>query len=44
MSNKTYFKNASYKVHKGYTYRQLCNIAKEKKIKYYGRYNKNELE
>ena len=28
----------------GYTYDQLWNIAKERKIKYYRKYNKNELE
>ena len=45
MSNKTFFEmmnSEAYKDYKDLTYKQLCNIAKEKK-KYYGRYNKNEL-
>ena len=47
MSNKTFFEMINSEAYKGYkdlTYKQLCNIAKEKKIKYYGRYKKNELE
>ena len=49
MSNKTYFEiiskvNEGYKPNKGLKYRELCAIAKDKKIKYYGRYSKNELE
>ena len=27
-----------------YAFKQLCNIARERKIKYYKRYNKNQLE